>query len=190
MEKKYVYSGLISPWIGFGFVALAMYLNSSWFSITDNAISDLENIYHPWVNYPWVLSLGLILSGLGMVYFSQGLRVEFRNVAQLGVLIFSAGMVFLVLIGVFPEGTPLHWYVSWLFFLFASFGILIVGIQLLLNRSNKLGWISILLFVIGWALASWALMTFKGVAIAELIGATTLFLWTYLTIYFIQGKKL
>ncbi len=187
MEKKYIYSGLISPWIGFGFVALAIYLNSSWFSITNNAISDLGNIYHPWVNYPWVLSLGLILAGLGMTYFAHGLQKEFSGLTRYGVWVFYAGMVFLTLIGVFPEGTSPHWYVSWLFFLVSSFGVLISGIGFLkINRA--IGVASILLFLLGWVLAYWELHTFKGVAIAELTGATVLFIWSYMMIYLVEKK--
>jgi len=189
MMRRYLYSGLLSPIVGFGFVALAIYLNSSWFSITDNAISDLGNIYHPWVNYPWVLSLGLIIAGLGMTYFAHGLQKEFSGLAKYGIFVFYAGMVFLTLIGVFPEGTSPHWYVSWLFFLVSSFGILITGIGLL--RINKnMGIFSIALFIMGWIFASWALMTFSGVAIAELIGAGTLFIWTYTLIYLLIKEKL
>jgi hypothetical membrane protein len=190
MEKRYIYSGLISPIIGFAFVAIAIYLNSSWWSITDNAISDLGNINNKFpVNHPWVLSSGLIIAGLGMTYFAHGLQKEFSGLTRYGVFVFYAGMIFLTLIGVFPEGTPPHWYVSWLFFLVSSFGILITGIGLI-GKNRTMGALSLILFFVGWILASWALLTFEGVAIAELIGAGTLFVWTYTLIYFLLKGKL
>ena len=189
MERKYLYSGLLSPIVGFTFVFIAMYINSSWFSITDNAISDLGNIYHPWVNHPWVLSVGLIIAGLGMAYFSYGLQKEFSGLARYGIWIFYAGMIFLTLIGVFPEGTAPHWYVSWLFFLVSSFGILVSGVGLF-RYSKGIAALSLILFFIGWFIAYWALQTFKGVAIAELTGAATLFIWTYSIIFWLWREKL
>ncbi|AGB04478.1 putative membrane protein [Aciduliprofundum sp. MAR08-339] len=189
MERKYLYSGLISPIIGFLFIGIAIYLNSSWWRITDNAISDLGNIYHSWVNYPWVLSAGLIIGGLGMTYFSYGLQKEFEGVAKWGIYVYLLGMIFLTLIGVFPEGTPPHWYVSWAFFLTASFGILVGGVGFLLRYSRKMGMFSIALYVISWVLAVWVLRTFKGVAIAEFMGAITLFIWSYTTIFWNMRRE-
>ncbi len=189
MEKKYLYSALISPIIAFVFIGIAIYLNSSWWRLTDNAISDLGNIYHSYVNYPWVLSSGLIITGLGMSYFAVGLIKKFSGVAKYGFYVFLLGMISLFLIGTFPEGTPPHWYVSWSFFLLSSFGILIVGVGFL-KKHKGLGIYSIVLFVIGWILAVCALHTFKGVAIAEFTGAIILFIWNYTLIYFLWREKL
>ncbi len=181
----------MAPWIGYAFILLAIYLNRSWWSITDNAISDLGNIYHPWVNCPWVLSTGLIIAGLGMSYFAYGLSKEFSGVARWGVFIFFTGMIFLTLIGVFPEGTPPHWYVSWAFFLIGSFGVLVTGIGLLLKYTRVIGAFSIALYILGWAVALWALNTFKGVAIAEFSGSLIMFVWTYVIIFWLwRGEKL
>ncbi|OYT59902.1 hypothetical protein B6U71_01875 [Euryarchaeota archaeon ex4484_178] len=189
MERKYIYSGIISPLIGFLFIGIAIYLNSSWWKLTDNAISDLGNIYHEWVNYPWVLSVGLIIAGSGMAYFAHGLQREFSGLARYGAFILYVGMIFLALIGVFPEGTPPHWYVSWLFFLISSFGMLITGLGLI-KKNMGFGIFSIVLFILGWILASWAIMSFEGVAIAEFIGAGTLFIWVYVLIYLFLKEKL
>ncbi len=187
MERKYIYSGIVSPIIGFIFIGIAIYLNSSWWRLTDNAISDLGNIYHPWVNYPWVLSTGLIIAGAGMTYFTIGLIKEFSGIIKAGLYVLLLGMISLFLIGTFPEGTPPHWYVSWSFFLLSSFGIFITGIGFL-REHRGMGIFSILLFSIGWLIAIWALNTFKGVAIAEFTGAFTLFIWTYTLIWWITKR--
>ncbi len=167
--------------IGYTFIIVAMALNSSWFSITNNAISDLGNIYDPRVNHPWVLSTGLIITGAGMsVFIVHAMRRVDKGIY---LLLYLAGMLSLMLIGVFPEGMPQHWYVSWAFFILSSFGILLYGI---VNLPTRFGKVSILFFSLGWLLGILALRTFPGVAIAEIIGSLSITLWAYL---FIWEKK-
>jgi hypothetical membrane protein len=88
------------------------------------------------------------------------------------------GVLSLLLIGVFPEGTPLHLPASLGFFLLSSIGMLLKGIDELRERL-KFGMFTILLFCTGWVLAVIALNSFKGVAIPELIGAIAISIWVY-----------
>ncbi len=183
--RSYRLSGLLSPVVSLIGIPLAIYFNRSWFSLTDNAISDLGNIYHPWVSHPYVLSITLIFSALLGMHYILGLMRGWRNkVSRVGGGVMFFCMLSLLHIGVFPEGTWPHYYVSWGFFLLGSFGMFIIGIAALFKReARKFGIITIFIFLIAWLLAIWALHTFKGVAIAELIGAITLSLWIYLTIF-------
>jgi len=172
------YLGLASPLVGYFFIILAILLNSSWFSITHNAISDLGSIVDPRVNHPWVLSAGLIMAGAGMSIFTLYAILKVENTP--GLWLYLAGMLSLMLIGVFPEGTGEHWYVSISFFLLSSFGILLYGIW---HRTTRLGKLSILIFALGWILGIIALLSFPGVAIAEIIGSLSITIWLYIFIW-------
>ncbi len=194
MRKVYMYVALLIPIIAMGGILLAISLNSSWWSLTDNAISDLGNIKRPYVNHPYVLNTTLMLAGLLTTYFLAALFRDVKGrIARTGVAVFLAGSISLFLIGVFPEeasimGFEPHYYVSWGFFLLSSFGMLIIGIAALLKRETRLfGLITAIIFVISWILAIEALRTFKGVAIAEFIGTFALFIWLYLALLWKKG---
>jgi len=194
MKKSQIYVALLSPWIGIVGILIAIYLNSSWWSLTDNAISDLGNIKRPWVNYPYVLNTTLMIAGACTTYFLIFLFMELKSkIAKAGAGIFILGTISLFLIGVFPEEASIlefepHYYVSWGFFLFSSFGMLIIGIAALLKKETRLfGLVTIVIFVVSWILAVVALKTFKGVAIAEFIGAFALFIWLYLAVLWKNG---
>jgi|Deesub1362B_J571_1020462.scaffolds.fasta_scaffold00027_162 hypothetical membrane protein len=183
--EGYKQAGILSPVIAFISILLAVSTHS-WFSFEKNAISDLGRVG---LEYNYILNYGLILSGLFGLVFAYGLiKSQKRVLGRLGSFIFAAGIFSLLLIGVFPEGTPPHLSVSLGFFLLSGFGMLLKGIDDL-KEKREFGIFTIILFSLGWILAVWALKTFKGVAIAELIGAIAVSIWVYSIIFWRDGFK-
>lgn len=177
-ERVYRYAGVLSPLIAFLSITLAV-LTHPWFSFEKNAISDLGKIG---LEGNYILNTGLIVSGsMGFVFGYGLLRAQKRTLGKIGCFIFILGIVSLILIGTFPEGTSPHYPASLGFFLLSSLGMLIKGIDDLREKgkSRKFGFFSILLFLIGWILATIALKSFEGVAIPELIGAVAFSVWVY-----------
>ncbi len=177
MRRSQPYAGILAPIVAFCGIGAAVYVNRSWWRLTDNAISDLGKLGLP---HNWILNSSLIVTAVLGIYYSTGLLERSRNgVERAGVWIFVGGLMFLAAIGLFPEGTSPHYYVSWAFFITAGLGLLTSGIGALSSGDRAFGWFSVVLFLIGWALATWARGHFKGVAVAELIGAVVIALWHY-----------
>jgi len=189
MKKSQIYAALLSPWIGIVGILIAIYLNSSWWALTDNAISDLGNIKRPWVNHPYVLNTTLMIAGACITYFLIFLFMELKSkIAKAGAGIFILGAISLFLIGVFPEeasilGFEPHYYVSWGFFFLGSLGMLIIGISALLERETRhFGVFTVLLYIMGWIIVELQFRIFKGVAIPEFTGVIALSLWMYVAL--------
>ncbi len=171
----YKYAGILSPLTAFVSIVLAI-LTHPWFSFQNNAISDLGRIG---LEGNYILNYGLILSGLFGLFFAYGLvKLQKRRLGKIGSYVFGLGIFSLFLIGVFPEGTPSHFYVSLGFFLLSSFGMLLNGLDDL-RAKRGFGIFTIALFSFGWLLAVLAMKSFRGVAIAELIGAIAVSVWVY-----------
>ncbi|WP_048147995.1 DUF998 domain-containing protein [Palaeococcus ferrophilus] len=180
MRRSQLYAGLTAPLVSFSGIALAILVNRSWWSLTDNAISDLGRVGLP---HNWLLNLPLILTALLGIYYAIGLLGEMRNrVEKAGVGVFTLGLVFLALIGAFPEGTSPHYTVSWGFFLFASLGYLIIGLGLWMEGHRNIGTFTVLLFITEVLLTRWAFGTFRGIAIPEFIAALSVVTWHYTTL--------
>jgi len=178
VRKSQIYAGLLAPIVAFSGIGIAVYINRSWWRLTDNAISDLGKLGLP---NNWILNISLITTAVLGLYYSTGLLKQARNgVERAGVWIFITGLAFLAAIGFFPEGTPPHYYVSWAFFITAGLGFLMTGIGALSSGDRAFGWFSVALFLTGWALATWAKVHYTGVAVAETIGALTITIWHYL----------
>lgn len=129
MKRKYLCAELLAPLVGLSGVTLTVIIHSSWFSFQNNAISDLGRLG---LEKNYILNMSLILAGFLSVFFAYGLLKESGSVLKkLGTCVLAAGLVSLILIGVFPEGTPPHNNVSLGFFLLTGFGILIIGIDAL-----------------------------------------------------------
>lgn len=189
MRKSQRLAGLCAPPVGLGGVFIAMATHRSWWSLTDNAISDLGRVGLP---YNGVMNLSLIAAAILGIYYAIGLFSELGNtVEKVGVGIFILGLVFLALIGIFPEGTSPHYYVSWGFFVTGSVGLLITGLGFWLEGERDLGAFTAGIFVVGWILAVWAFRSFEGVAIAEFIGVFAIVIWHYAVLWakFYRAEK-
>ncbi len=175
MKRSQLLAGIFAPIIALAGIGTAIFINRSWWRLTDNAISDLGKLGLP---YNWVLNVSLIVSAVLAGYYSLGLLKEASNtVEKLGIGLFLTGIFFLALIGIFPEGTGPHYYVSWGFFIFASLGFLITGIGMGLSGEKGLAVFSVAIFAVGWALALWAKNRFPGIAPAEFVGVFGVILW-------------
>jgi len=189
MRTSQKLSGLFAPLVGVAGLAAAVMVNRDWWRVTENAISDMGRVG---LRYSYVLNIPIVVTAVLMLYYELGLLAEVGGrIEKVGVGVFAAGIGFLALIGLFPEGTSLHYPVSWAFFMLASAGILIAGVGGCLGGSKAFGAASIAIFVAGWILGAWALTTFKGVAPAELVGISAVLAWHYLGLYVkVLGRRL
>jgi len=153
-------------------IAVAILIND-WFSWKKNALSDLGG---PYSENPYVFNIGLILGGLLAIPFPAFLSEHFRSpVSRLGSLLASLGLFFLVLIGLFPEGTRLHYPSSWAFFMTMFLSILVMGFGLLLEKRIGEGFFGILLAIFSFFLAvgNQCMST----ALREIVGALSITTW-------------
>ncbi len=113
-----------------GFAAVAAWtilylvaaLQTPYYSITGNALSDLGNPHAP---APWAFNAGNIVAGVLFLPFAWALRAGLTKwIGLVGSSILTLDAAFLILVGVFPEGSPydLHFTFSALFFI----GIMVV----------------------------------------------------------------
>ena len=177
MRKGQLLAGILAPQIALAGIGTAIFINRSWWRLTDNAISDLGRLGLP---NNWVLNVSLMVSALLAIYYAVGLVREVNNtVERTGTGIFILGLISLALIGLFPEGTSPHYYVSWVFFVFSSLGFLVTGVGMGLSGEKGLAVFSIVLFTVGWTLALWAKNNFPGIAPAEFVGVFGIIIWHY-----------
>ncbi len=175
MDRARILAGLVAPIVAFSGIGVAVYINRSWWHLTENAISDLGRVGLP---HNYVLNVSFVVASALMIYCFSGWEPK-NAVEKVGIITFSVGVAFLALIGMFPEGTTPHYYVSWGFFLISSVGIVVAGVGMGASEERGMAIFSISLFVILWGMAIWAMKSFRGVAPAELIGSVGLMAWYY-----------
>ncbi len=174
-------SGILSPIVAFTFIALAI-ATHPWFSFNSNALSDLGALH---TENNWIFNTGLIGGGALALLFSVGIQGKGRSrVENTGYLAFLVASFFMLLIGLFPEDTSPHWYVSVLFYLISAFAMLITGIAYILSERKKEGAFSIILLAIALSLSLG--FDWKGIAVPETIGAIAIALWLYMLIFRIK----
>lgn len=162
---------MMGPIIALAFIAVSISLNP-WFTWADNALSDLGAIGE---SYNIIFNLGLILSGIAGVLFVLHLpKLTNGKMGTAGVITIGAGMISLILIGVFPSGTAPHWSVSIGFYGLSAFGMSLIGIDQV-RRGPTRPWGILLLSILFLAIASIGLISTipyeLGAAIPEVIGA-------------------
>lgn len=144
-DRKAGLSSILGPIVAVISISAAILIHP-WFSFADNALSDLGAIG---TSHNYVFNIGLILTGIFGLIFTLGLiRFLDRNMGKVAATIFGAGTVSLILIGIFPEGTAIHLFVSLGFFGLAALGILIVGIDQLRDQASRPWGIMILCLLI------------------------------------------
>jgi len=172
MELKSIQGvcGILAPAVAFTSIISSILLHP-WFSFPHNALSDLGAVGTP---YNAIFNLGLVITGVLSLIFMPGLRTLLHGaVGKIGGVVLSAGLLSLILIGVFPEGTFPHWYVSVGFFVFSATGITLIGTDQALTRAAR-PWGVLVLSLVALALVSVSLIwTIDGIkpAIPETIGA-------------------
>ncbi|CAB49163.1 DUF998 domain-containing protein [Pyrococcus abyssi] len=166
--------GILGPIIALAGVVFAYLLNRDWWSITENAISDLGRVGLP---NNWVMNCGLIIGGLLLLGYGAWRLKKSKNP---GWAIYVVGSVFLVLIGVFPEGTEWHYEVSWGFFVSMFAAMLIISISIL--KKSRLGFLGLAVFCVSLPLALFSLKAFSGVAVAETVSILAFLIFQTLTL--------
>ncbi len=170
--------GMAAPFIAYIFIGLAILINP-WFSWSDNALSDLGAMTTPYNN---IFNFGLIMAGVAGILFTMGIfRYAEGGVGVAGVSVFLAGMICLVLIGVFPIGTWPHYYVSVLFFGLSAVGMVLIGIDQLWDFTEPIWGIFIISTVVLAAITVGLIYSIPyelGVAIPEFVGTIPMMLFS------------
>lgn len=172
--------GVISPVLTFILIGLAI-SQASWFSWTENALSDLG--VH--AESATLFNGGLILGGTLTMVFAFGMTRFYgtQAVGRGGAFFLVLAGTFLASIGVFPETAPnnIHYIVSVAFFSMLPLSLLFQSVALLQKPQNRtLGAFTLIIALI--TLISWAiwipLKPYTGVAIPELVSAMAAAVWS------------
>lgn len=143
----------------FGWAAVAswslLYLvaavSTAGYSVTGNRLSDLGN---PDAGAPWAFDSACILAGLFFLPFAWTLGAGLSPwVRRVGSVILTIAAIFLILLGVFHEGSPynLHFIFSALFFI--AFTVVISHYAIAMWKSSRYGPVSGILSVVASGLA-------------------------------------
>jgi len=166
--------GVIGP-LTTSALTLTAIINSSWFSWTSNALSDLgvEGMSAAIFNF------GLIAGGLITAVFAVGLWAALKEstLGQVGAAIFTLDTLTLSSIGVFPEAAgSIHLYISVAFFTFLPISLLTIGAAII-HRSSERG-IGIIAFSTGIAAAAVWIPGYEGLAIPEAFAYLSASVWS------------
>jgi len=170
------YAGVAAA-LGGWLVILAAIIRNPWFVFTENAFSDLG---HPGAVDPWVFNVGMMVNGLLIVLYSLYLvAVSFNKAGAVGGGFMAITGVFLVLVGVFHEGSPHHYFVSVWFFTQAGMTVLAWGLALFREaRWRRVGWGFLGLSLLGSAGA--LVVPWPSIAVAEAYGILVIDVWVAL----------
>ena len=161
------YIALSMPVIFLIGLVLVIHFNP-WFSFTDNALSDMGSLKNPnrWLFNGFLMFFATIAMIPSLVAFRNGLSY-----------LMPLAMVFLFLVGVFPEELPYHAPSAVLFYVLALNDIAIIGIKL--GRTSPLNYLWTAGSVVVFATMLYLIKArvFKGLAIPELIGAFFILAW-------------
>ncbi len=165
LQRLASYISLSLPVIFILGLAFVIHANP-WFSFTGNALSDMGSIRNP-VNY--------YFNGFLMIFATLGFIAAIGTLRNGLSYLMPLAMVFLFLVGVFPEEYPPHAPSAVLFYLLALADIAIIGIKL----GRSAGYVWSVSAVLTFALMLYLIKArvFRGLAIPELIGAATILAW-------------
>ena len=189
MEKPKLL-GCLAPVICLLCIAVAILL-SPWFNWVTRALSDLGN-YDNGILPAVVFNVGLILTGILELYFVQWfIRQLDRVIAKVAMAVFAVASIFLILIGVLSENafeglfavSP-HFVVSVGFFFSFPFAMWIMSVEL--ARHSSLLWFALISSVLPffsvyiWWITFTSAAPWTGMAIPEILTATTAIGWVWL----------
>ena len=166
--KKEIILGYFGPLIAIIGIATSAIINRSWWSLTNNAISDMGAVGVP---YNYVLNVSFMISSV-VTITSIGICIkeEDKKIIKLALGLFALSILNLFLIGTFPEGTKFHGFVSKMFFYIGTLSLLTAGLGMAYFKIKE-GFIIIAIILIEILLGEMALHCFRGIAIAEIIAA-------------------
>ncbi|NIQ04330.1 MAG: DUF998 domain-containing protein [Candidatus Korarchaeota archaeon] len=164
--------GVLTPAVAFFFISVSILLHP-WFQWADNALSDLGALG---TSYNLLYNVGMVTTGiLGLLFTVNLPQLMNGKIGNTGVLIFTLGLVSLILVGIFPSGTAPHVTVSLTFFALCAVGLTIIGIDQL--KPPQWVWGAFVLSLVITGLLAVCLVNAipydLGAAIPEAIGALT-----------------
>jgi len=124
LKKAIAGLGVVSPLLAWIVIGIAWKMNP-WFNVLENAYSDLGGRH---ATDPWIYNYGLVTVGVLMAFYGVLLSCWARGkLGVIGASYMALAGVFLVLIGVFHEGTRPHTFVSTWFFIQADIALILLG---------------------------------------------------------------
>jgi len=152
------------------FLSLAFVIaHNPWFSLQNNALSDMGSMKNPNRCYFNCFLMGFSILALIPAYTAYRGGLSY---------LMPPALVFLFLVGLFPEELPYHTPSAVLFYVLAMSDIAIVGLKLA-RRGFETGYLWFILSPLTFIamIAMVALRLFRGLAIPELVGATFILSW-------------
>ncbi|MCO8245644.1 MULTISPECIES: DUF998 domain-containing protein [unclassified Haladaptatus] len=175
-------SGLAAPLVTFGAILLAA-LISPRFSWTLDALSDLGAAGE---STAWLFNGGLIVGAILALPFVRGLWARRENrFDAVGTVVLLVSFVGMGLVGIFPEGTNLHFPMAITFYAGLTYALFFLGSGRIVTDERTLGLGSVWLAVIhitSWILWAVGIRIGSGLAIPETVGALILIVWMVATV--------
>lgn len=183
--KLLKYSGLFAIIAFVSSIAISANFNS-WFSIFENAFSDLGGSR---VNMPYIFNFGLIVFGFFMLLFSiYAIYISSNKVETVSGSFMIIASFYFMLIGVFPYDFNPFWahvFVALSSFLIGYLSVIVWGIGSLLAGKRRLGLILLLLSIF----SPFAVSFFSrySAALVESYGILVLAVWIFsITFFYIK----
>jgi hypothetical membrane protein len=145
--------GIIAPLIALACIGISAGL-TTWFSWTDNYLSELAGPANSRNIAFTIFNIGLIIAGLLGMFFGWALwesRMLRKNLGKLAVVLLVLDMTFLWAIGVFPmpSGAP-HDISATSFFILLPIVQLLIGLSLYMSSEKRVGLIMLLMAVVSF----------------------------------------
>lgn len=191
--RKVGVAGVLTPIIAYSGIVIAILLNSDWFVLTDNALSDLGHYGNLGLK-ALIFNGGLVISGLLALVFCSGFYYQEREAfkddllgkrfAILGSIALIIAILALIAIGIFSEDFGyIHRFVSEVFFTTIPFAMWFFGIAF--YRRVDLKFMGIYAFIVGTAAGIIWILYFvfnfvSGVAIPEAVSSIAVSIWVIL----------
>lgn len=168
--------GMLAPIIVYIFTGISILIYSG-FDWSNNTLSDLGAVD---ASYNNIFNFGLMIGGIAGLIFTFAIFrfVETRG-GVLGVSLFGAGAVCLILLGVFPKGNDPHEYIAILFFALATAGLIIIGIDQLWDFTEPIWGIFIIASVVLISMVLFLVYKNMGPAVTEFISSIPIVLFMF-----------
>jgi hypothetical membrane protein len=136
--------------------AYAQILGAAIFLLLFLAAAIIYGNYSPVSNYLSDLGVGktaaffnsgVIIAGLVGIFFAYELTKLFKNRGRIGGVLAAIAFLFLALVGIFTEESPLHLFVASIFFVLAAVSIIMIGIEMKNKMIIVLGIVPLLLLI-------------------------------------------
>lgn len=186
MGKTSKYVCLTGPLaVATGLLTLAVSaLMNPWFNIYRDAFSDMGRVGLP---NSWVFNLGLLIASFLSIAYTYCLLISLKHpLSHMAAGVYLIGVIHLMLIALFPEGTKPHWTVSFEFFTIMLFTYLVYAPALWLEGFRGTSIASLTLFVVG--LSGSTLIHWPSTATLELFNIVLMVFW-YMMIFTITYHR-